>query len=92
MRNMTIAEMFKNELILAELFGYDERTDDNKTLRIINTQIRNERKSIAYVPVNEDHREIHIFADDSWLDDETYETGTDRYQGAPGLFAAQQIA
>jgi hypothetical protein len=85
MRNMTMAEMFKNEIILAELFGYDERTDDNKALRIINIQIRNERKS--YVPVNEDHREMHIFVDDSWLDDGTYETGTERDQGA-----AQQIA
>ena len=74
---MTIAEMFKEELVLAELFGYDDRTDDNKTLHIINTQIRNERKTTAYVHVREDqYREIHIFSDDSWLDDETYETGT----------------
>jgi len=77
MRDMTIAEKFKGELLLAELFGYDERTDDNNTLRIINTQIRNERKATAYVHVKEDeYREIHIFSDDSWLDDETYETGT----------------
>jgi len=74
---MTIAEMFKGELLLAEVFGYDKRTDDNNTLHIINTQIRNERKATAYVHVNEDHfRETHIFSDDSWLDDETYETGT----------------
>jgi hypothetical protein len=74
---MTIADKFKGELVLAELFGYDERTDDNKTLRIINTQIRSERKATAYVHVREDeYREIHIFSDDSWLDDETYETGT----------------
>jgi hypothetical protein len=74
---MTIAEMFKRELLLAEAFGYDERTDDNSALRVINTQIRNERKGTAYVPVNENQtKEIHIFSDESWLDDETYETGT----------------
>lgn len=69
--------MFKNELILAVLYGYDEWADDNKMLRIINSQVRNERKATAYVYVNGDQtREIHIFSDDSWLDDETYETGT----------------
>ena len=74
---MTIAETFKRELLLADAFGYDERADDNSALRVINTQIRNERKDIAYVSVNENQtREIHIFSDESWLDDETYETGT----------------
>jgi len=77
MMNMTIAEMFKDELILAVLYGYNEWTDDNKMLHTINIQIRNERKATAYVPVSENQtREIHIFSDDSWLDDETYETGT----------------
>jgi len=73
---MTIAEMFKDDLVLAVLYGYDEWADDNKMLRIINNQIRNERKATAYVRVKENQtREIHIFSDDSWLDDETYKTG-----------------